>query len=49
MSLAFQKAKNYLNLTIESWSKQRFSLSQEKLVIQAVCLRNQAVSLKARF
>ena len=30
-------------------SKQRFSLVQEKAVIQAVCLRTQAVSIKARF
>ena len=48
-SLAFQKAKNYQNLTTESGSKQRFSLLQEKTVIQAVCLRTQAVSIKARF
>ena len=33
----------------ESGSKQRFSLLQEKAVIQAVCLRTQAVSIKARF
>ena len=45
--LAFQKAKFYQNLTTESGSKQRFSLLQEKLVIQAVCLRTQAVSIKA--
>ena len=38
-----------LNLITESWSKQRFSLSLEKAVIQAVCLRTQAVSIKARF
>ena len=37
------------NLTIGSGSKQRFSLLQEKEVIQAVCLRTQAVSIKARF
>ena len=30
MSLAFQKANNYQNLTTESGSKQRFSLLQEK-------------------
>ena len=46
---AFQKAKFYQNLTSGSGSKQRFSLSQEKAVIQAVCLRTQAVSIKARF
>ena len=49
MSKAFQKAKFYQNLTSESGSKQRFSLSQEKTVIQAVCLRTQAVSIKAQF
>ena len=49
MSKAFQKAKSYRNLTTESGSKQRFSLLQEKAVIQAVCLRTQAVSIKARF
>ena len=49
MSKAFQKAKFYQNLTSESGSKQRFSLLQEKAVIQAVCLRSQAVSIKARF
>ena len=49
MSWAFQKAKNYQNLTTESGSKQRFSLLQEKVVIQAVCLRTQAVSIRARF
>ena len=43
----FQKAKFYQNLTSESGSKQRFSLLQAKTVIQAVCLRIQAVSLKA--
>ena len=41
---AFQKAKFYQNLTSESGSKQRFSLFQEKAVIQEVCLRTQAVS-----
>ena len=46
---AFQKAKFYENLTSESGSKQRFSLLQAKAVIQAVCLRTQAVSIKARF
>ena len=49
MSKAFQKAKFYQNLTSGSGSKQRFSLLQEKAVIQAVCLRTQAVSIKARF
>ena len=48
MSEAFQKAKFYQNLTSGSGSKQRFSLLQEKAVIQAVCLRTQAVSIKAR-
>ena len=46
---AFQKAKFYQNLTSESGSKQRFSFLQEKAVIQAVCLRTQAVSIKAQF
>ena len=45
MLKAFQKAKFYQNLTSGSGSKQRFSL----LVIQAVCLRTQAVSIKAWF
>ena len=49
MSKAFQKAKFYQNLTCESGSKQRFSLLQEKAVIQAVFLRTQAVSIKALF
>ena len=48
-SKAFQKAKFYQNLTSGRGSKQRFSLLQEKVVIQAVCLRTQAVSIKARF
>ena len=39
MSKAFQKDKFYQNLTSGSWSKQRFSLLQEKAVIQSVCLR----------
>ena len=47
--MAFQKAKFYQNLTSESGSKQRFILLQAKAVIQAVCLRTQAVSIKARF
>ena len=46
---AFQKAKHYENLTTESGSKQRFSMLQEKVVIQAVCLGAQAVSIKVRF
>ena len=51
MSKAFQKAKFkfYQNLTSGSGSKQRFSLLQEKAVIQTVCLRTQTVSIKARF
>ena len=49
MSKAFQKAKIFFNLKSGSGSKQRFSLLQEKAVIQAVCLRTQAVSIKARF
>ena len=44
-SRAFQKAKNYQNLITESWSKQRFSLFQEKVVIQAVCLGTNAGEL----
>ena len=49
MLYAFQKATFYQNLTTESGSKQRISLLQKKAVIQAVCLRTQAVSIKARF
>ena len=49
MSKSFQKAKFYQNLTSGSGSKQRFSVLKEKAVIQAVCLRTQAVSIKARF
>ena len=49
MSKAFQKAKFYQNLTSKSGSKQRFSLLHKKAVIQAVCLRTQPVSIKARF
>ena len=45
----FPKAKFYQNLTSGSGSKQRFSLLHEKAVIQAVCLRTQAVGIKARF
>ena len=43
----FQKAKFYQNLTSGSGSKQRFSFLLENVVIQAVCLRTQAVSIKA--
>jgi len=49
MSYAFQKAKFYQNLTSEKGSKQRFNLLQAKAVIKAVCLRTQAVSIKAGF
>ena len=49
LSWAFQKAKFYQNLTTESGSKERFSVLWEKVVIQAVCLRTQAVSIKAGF
>jgi len=49
MSKASQKAKFYQNLTRGSGSKQRYSLLQEKAVIQAVCLRTQVVSMKAGF
>jgi len=49
MSKAFQKAEFYQNLTSGSGSKERFSLVQEKAVIQAVCLWTQAASIKARF
>ena len=49
MSKAFQKAKFYQNLISESGSKQTYSLLQAKAVIQAVCLRTQAVSIKDRF
>ena len=35
MSKSFQKAKFYQNLTIGSGAKQRFSLLQEKAIIQA--------------
>ena len=48
-SKAFQNAKFYQYLTSGSGSKQRFSLLQEKAVIQEVSLRTQAVSIKARF
>ena len=44
MSKAFQKAKFYQNLTSGSGSKQRFSLLQEKAVIQAVCRKSQKIS-----
>ena len=48
MSKAFHKAKFHYNLTSESGSKQIFSLLQEKEVIPEVCLRTQAVSIKAQ-
>ena len=48
-SQAFQKAKNDQNLTTESGSKQWFILLREKVVIQAVCMRIQSVSIKAQF
>ena len=41
--------RRFQKLTTKSGSKQIFSLLQKKVVIQAVCLRIQAVSLKARF
>ena len=44
-----QKAKNHQNLTSESRSKDGFSLLHKKVVNQAVCLRTQAVGIKARF
>ena len=44
MSKKAKKAKFYQNLTSGSGSKQKFSLLQEKAVIQAVCLR-----IKVRF
>ena len=47
MLKAFQKAKFYQNLTSGSGSKQIFSLLQEKAVIQAVCLRTEAVGIKS--
>ena len=47
-AIPFQKVKFYQNLTSESGSKQRLSLLQANAVIQAVCLRTQAVSIKAR-
>ena len=46
--IGFPKS-NYQNLTTEYWSKQRFSLLEEKVVIQAVRLRTQAVSKKPGF
>ena len=49
MSKAFQKAKFYQNMTSGSGSKQILSMLQEKAVIQAVCLRTQAASIKAQF
>ena len=46
---AFQKAKFYQNLTIGSGSKQRFSLLQEKAVIQADALGLSQLALKPGF
>ena len=43
ISLSLSKSDN------GKWVKQRFSLLQEKAVIQAVCLRTQAVSKKPGF
>jgi len=48
MSWAFKK-NNYQNLTTESGSKQKFNLLQEKVVIQAVCLRTQAACIKSSY
>ena len=36
-------------MTAENGSRQKFSLLKEYLVIQAVCLRTQAISMKAGF
>ena len=47
LSKAFQKAKFYQNLTSESGSKQRFSLLQEKAVIQAVNRRSKWRRIKS--
>ena len=44
-----KKVKNYQNLTTDNGSKQRFSLLQENVIIQTVCLRTQAGNKKARF
>ena len=41
------KVKNYQNRKTESGSKQRFSLLQDKVVIQAVCRRAQGEGEKA--
>ena len=50
MSWAFKKkTKNHQNLTTESGSKQKFSLLQEKVVIQAVCLQTQAACIKPSY
>ena len=49
MSWAFKKTKHYQNLTTESGSKQKFSLLQEKVVIQAVCLQTQAACIKPSY
>ena len=52
LTMPFQICKKFckiLNNLMWKWFKQRFSLLQEKAVIQAVCLRTQTVSIKARF
>ena len=46
---AFQEPKNYENQTTESGLKHRFSLLEEKVFIQAVCPKDQAVSITAWF
>ena len=50
-ALLLESAKKFANLQklIFFIAKQRFSLLHEKAVIQAVCLRSQEVSIKARF
>ena len=49
MPETFKKAKHYQNLTTKSGEKQRSSLLQEKVVIQAVYLMTHTVSIKAWF
>ena len=44
-----QEICNFFSQNLEVGQKQRFSLLQEQAVIQAVCLRTQAVSINARF
>ena len=46
MSWAFLKVKSYQNLTTESGAKQRFSLLQEKIVIQS-CFRGSGSEYKS--